>query len=56
MQVCITGGTEVPFSNVSLVLTGPATGHFGTHAINGVVRSVRNSDDHDHDDDEHHGQ
>jgi hypothetical protein len=56
MQVCITGGTEVPFSNVSLVLTGPATGHFGTHAINGVVRSVRNSDDHDHDGDEHHGQ
>ena len=54
LQVCITGGTEVPFSNVSLVLTGFATSHFGTNAINGVVRSVRNSDDHDHDGDEHH--
>jgi hypothetical protein len=42
LQVCITGGAEVPFSNVSLVLTGPATGHFGTHAINGVVRTARN--------------
>jgi hypothetical protein len=60
LQVCITGGAQVPFSNVSLVLTGPATGHFGTHAINGVVRFVPNPDDHDHDgdrheDDEHHG-
>ena len=44
LQVCITGGAEVPFSNVSLVLTGPATGHFGTHAINGVVRTAPNSD------------
>jgi hypothetical protein len=44
LQVCITGGAEVPFSNVSLVLTGPATGHFGTHAINGVVRTPPNSD------------
>jgi hypothetical protein len=43
LQVCINGGTEVQFSNVSLVLTGPATGHFGTHAIHGVVRTVRNS-------------
>jgi hypothetical protein len=44
LQVCVTGGADVPFSNVSLVLTGPATGHFGTHAINGVVRTVSNSD------------
>jgi len=63
LQVCITGGADVPFSNVSLVLTGPATGHFGTHAINGVVRFVHNSDERDddkHDDgardgDDHHG-
>ena len=57
MQVCITGGTEVPYSNVSLVLTGPATGHFGTNAINGVVRVVHSSEEHDgdrHDGDDHH--
>jgi len=44
LQLCINGGMEFQFSNVSLVLTGPATGHFGTHAIHGVVRTVRNSD------------
>ncbi len=49
LQVCITGGTEVPFSNVSLVLTGPATGHFGSHAINGVVRKDHSSDKDDSD-------
>lgn len=49
MQVCITGGAEVQFSNVTLVLTGPATGHFGTHDINGVVREVKHSDKHDED-------
>jgi hypothetical protein len=50
LQVCITGGAEVPFSNVTLVLTGPATGHFGTHAINGVVRRMKEAeqDDRDH--------
>jgi hypothetical protein len=41
LQVCITGGDEVPYSNVSLVFTGPATMHFGSQAIHGVVRTVR---------------
>jgi hypothetical protein len=40
LQVCITGGTEVEFSNLTIVYTGPATGHFGTQAIHGVVSSV----------------
>jgi hypothetical protein len=40
LQICITGGTEVEFSNVSLVYNGPATGHFGTQPIHGVVSSV----------------
>jgi hypothetical protein len=40
LQVCITGGPEVGFSNVTLVYTGPATGHFGTQPIHGVVTVV----------------
>jgi hypothetical protein len=45
LQVCINGGTVVQFSNVTLVLTGPAaTGHFGGQPIHGVVRIVRSSD------------
>ncbi|HEY0784998.1 MAG TPA: hypothetical protein VGD62_03950 [Acidobacteriaceae bacterium] len=38
LQVCVTGGTEVDYSNLSLVLAGPATAHFGPQAIHGVVR------------------
>jgi len=40
LQVCITGGSEVQFSNLTLVYTGPATGHFGTQPIHGVVNLV----------------
>ncbi len=40
IQVCVTGGTTVSFSNMSLVYTGPATGHFGPQAIHGVVTQV----------------
>jgi len=40
LQVCIMGGSEVSFSNVTLVYTGPATGHFGTQPIHGVIRNV----------------
>jgi len=39
-QVCITGGTDVEFSNMTLVYTGPATSHFGTQPIHGAVRRV----------------
>lgn len=38
LQVCVTGGTEVEYSNITLVLGAPATGHFGTQAIHGLVR------------------
>jgi hypothetical protein len=38
LQVCVTGGTEIASSNVTLVFTGPATKHFGPQAIHGVVR------------------
>jgi len=40
LQICITGGSDVDFSNVTLVYTGPATTHFGAQPIHGVVRLV----------------
>jgi hypothetical protein len=47
LQVCVTGGLDVPFSvtnsNITLAFLGPATSHFGTQAIHGVVRGA--SDD-----------
>ncbi len=54
LQVCVTGGDNIPYSvtssNVSLVFLGPATGHFGTQPIHGVVRSVSvDSDSRDRD-------
>lgn len=42
LQVCITGGDDVKYSvqnsNITLVFGGPATTHFGTQTIHGVVR------------------
>lgn len=42
LQVCVTGGNEGQYSivdsNITLVFGGPATGHFGSQAIHGVVR------------------
>ena len=44
LQVCVTGGTEIAYSNVTLVFGGPAgIKHFGTQAIHGVVHGA--SDD-----------
>jgi hypothetical protein len=40
LQVCITGGSTVSFSNVTLAYTGPATSHFGSQPIHGVVTQV----------------
>jgi hypothetical protein len=47
LVVCITGGTEVEFSNMTMTFTStsPATAHFGTQAIHGVVRFPRKADD-----------
>jgi hypothetical protein len=47
LQVCITGGSEVQFSNITLVFSKPAAGHFGSQAIHGAVR---NSKEFSHDD------
>jgi hypothetical protein len=38
LTVCVTGGTQARFSNVTLVFGKPASGHFGSQAINGAVR------------------
>jgi hypothetical protein len=38
LTVCVTGGTLARFSNVTLVFGKPASGHFGSQAINGAVR------------------
>ena len=51
LQVCVNGGTDVPFSNVTLVFGAPANTHFGTQAIHGVVSKSNLSDS---DDDHHH--
>jgi hypothetical protein len=40
LQVCVTGGDEVSYSNVSLVFGAPAATHFGSQAIHGVVRTA----------------
>ena len=50
LQVCVNGGSDVPFSNVTLLFGSPASGHFGTQAIHGVIRETRFSDFND----EHH--
>jgi len=48
LQVCISGGTdgtsEVQYSNITLVMSGPAADkHFGPQPIHGVVRFADNS-------------
>ena len=40
LQICITGGSQAQFSNMTLVYTGPATTHFGGQPIHGVVTQV----------------
>jgi hypothetical protein len=41
LTIAITGGTDVPFSNITLLFSGPAAGHFGSEVLPGVVRSVQ---------------
>ena len=42
LQVCIAGGSDIDFSNITLVFAGTsgATGHFGSQAIHGLVRKA----------------
>lgn len=45
LEVDITGGTQVKFSNIKLIFQAPAASHFGPQALNGVVRHVEKEDD-----------
>jgi hypothetical protein len=41
LTVDITGGTAVPFSNIKVTFGSPASGHFGTQPLDGVVQSFK---------------
>ncbi len=41
VQIDITGGNSVTYSNIQMTFTGDAVAHFGAQPINGVVRSAR---------------
>lgn len=53
LRVCITGASQVAFSNITLVFPAtkddgtknPAVGHFGSQPINGVVRNAKADQD-----------
>jgi hypothetical protein len=40
VQIRVIGGPEIEYSNFTMVFTGPATTHFGTQAVQGVVKTV----------------
>ena len=48
LTVCVTGGSDNPYANVTLQFGPPASNHFGTQAIHGVV--LQSSRDRDHED------
>jgi hypothetical protein len=37
VTICVLGGSEVMFSNLTMTLGAPASGHFGMQAIHGVI-------------------
>jgi hypothetical protein len=41
VQVDLTGGSSVPFSNVAVTFGEPASDHFGDQPFHGVVTSSR---------------
>jgi len=41
VQIDITGGDSVTYSNIQMTFSGDAPAHFGAQPINGVVRSAR---------------
>jgi hypothetical protein len=47
LTVCVTGGSDNPYENVTLQFGSPASNHFGTQAIHGVVLQSNRSEDND---------
>jgi hypothetical protein len=45
LTLCLSGGTGVPYANITLQFGSPASKHFGSQAIHGVVRISRKSDE-----------
>jgi hypothetical protein len=41
LQIDVTGGTLVPYSNIKLTFGDPANTHFGTQPLEGVVRNCK---------------
>jgi len=37
VTVCVLGGGDVKFSNITIAFGAPASDHFGTQAIHGVI-------------------
>jgi hypothetical protein len=37
LTIQIVGGTSIPYSNIKLTFGSPASGHFGTYSLDGVV-------------------
>jgi hypothetical protein len=46
LQIDITGGNTVSYSNIKVTFQGDAQNHFGVAPMNGVVRSVRTEEHH----------
>jgi hypothetical protein len=47
LQIDVTGGSDVAYSNVALTFGGKAVGHFGSQAVHGVVVSFSPDGDHE---------
>jgi hypothetical protein len=45
LQVCVSGGPLVEYSNITLVFGAPANGHFGMQGVHGDVRKVSHDSD-----------
>lgn len=41
LVIDVTGGTSIAYSNITMTFQGPATAHFGSQAIHGVVRKAK---------------
>ena len=44
IQIDVTGGAIVQYSNMKLTFGAPASGHFGTGTFNGVVQNAKDDD------------